>query len=321
MKKIFINSVILCFILMFFIISLSGCSSEDKTLESKAESKIDHINDNIISMMNKLNQINFSNVILVEEPYETQKTSTKGSSSEGQDKKSESSSSEGQDNKSESSSSDEGQSSEEESTSEDPQSESSKNNDKSNSGTNIKYTLENNSILTNNNNKEIDWNYLKNSIETINVDWNRMIIDLHALNISNDDILNFSTLLNQTTISIKDEKKQETLVNLANLYAYLPNYLKECSSNEEKINIEVIKSSILNSYVLVEQDKWDDMKIQVSNAISAVNMIMNRINSSNNNYINNIYIMLNELNNTLDLKDKDLYYMKYKNLMKELMKY
>lgn len=294
MKKrtFFKNLMILIIIFIFFIFTLSGCSSNEEILNDKANEEIKYIENKIVSMMNKMNNITFSNYVL-------EKTS-KSSSENVQGKAEESGSSD-------SNSSDSSQSS---------------NNSENTLQSNIKYELKSNSILINNND-QIDWEYLKNDIELINLEWSNMIIDLHQLNIKNEDILNFSNILDQTIINIKEENKDNSLVNLANLYAYLPNYLKQFSDNQEQISITYIKSNILNSYALVEQNRWDEVKTEITTAIENVTTMMNSVNTSINmqNKISRIYVMLNELNNTINLKDKDLYYIKYKNLMEELVNF
>ena len=35
--------------------------------------------------------------------------------------------------------------------------------------------------------------------------------------------------------------------------------------------------------------------------------------------VNKCYVLLNELENSMDLKDKEIYYIKYKNLLEELV--
>lgn len=294
MKKriFFINIIILIIIFIFFIFTLSGFKSNGEILDDKANEEIKYMENKIVSMMNKMNNITFSNYVL-------EKTSK--SSNENVQENTEKSGS------SDSNSSDSSQSS---------------NNSENTLQSNIKYELKNNSILTKNN-TQIDWEYLKSDIEAINLEWSNVIIDLHQLNIKNEDILSFSNILDQTIINIKEENKVNSLINLANLYAYLPNYLEQFSDNQEQISIAYIKSNILNSYALVEQDRWDEVKTEITTAIENVTTMMNSVNTSTNiqNKISKIYVMLNELNNTINLKDKDLYYIKYKNLMEELVNF
>ena len=250
-------------------------------------------------MMNSLNGIMLSNSVLIEE-----KTSKNSQENQNDQQSTGDSSQESGDS---SSSSD---------------SNTSENNTKNTSKESTKYEIKNNSILTNKS-TEIDWKNVKSNVEAVHSSWATLTIDLHALNVNNEDILKFSSVLDQVTISAKKEDKVITLNNLAALYAFLPNYTKQISDDNEKININYTKAHVLNSYALLEQDKWDDMKSQVSNAINYFTNILNSVNEEgqNQNKLSKIYVLLNELNNSIDLKDKDLYMIKYKNVIEELMNF
>lgn len=303
-KQIIINSVILFFILFCFIFLLTGCSSDNTSLQSKTEKEIEHLEEKIIAMMNSLNQITLSNSILIEEKI--------SQNSQGSENKQEASSSESQ----------EGGDSNKSSVSGSSSSNSSDNNKENTTQGNTKYEIKNDSILANTNNA-IDWEYIKSNTESIHSSWATLTIDLHELNVKNEDILNFSNVLDQVTISAKQEDKAATLNNLASLYAYFPSYINQISDDNEKININYTKACVLNSYALVEQDKWEEMKVQVTNAISYFTNILNNVNENmqNQNKLSKIYVLLNELNNSIDLKDRDLYMIKYKNVIEELINY
>lgn len=300
-KQIIINSIILFFILFCFILLLTGCSSDDTSLQSKTENEIEHLEEKIIAMMNSLNQITLSNSILIEEKI--------------------SQNSQGSENKQEASSS-ESQGAEDTNKSSDSSSSSSNSNKENTTQGNTKYEIKNNSILANTNNA-IDWEYIKSNTESIHSSWATLTIDLHELNVKNEDILNFSNVLDQVTISAKQEDKAATLNNLACLYAYFPSYINQISEDNEKININYTKACILNSYALVEQNNWEEMKVQVTNAISYFTNVLNNVNrnAQNQNGLSKIYVLLNELNNSIDLKDRDLYMIKYKNVIEELINY
>ena len=187
--------------------------------------------------------------------------------------------------------------------------------------TNVKYVADEKGIL-NSNITKIEWDDLKNSCENLYSIWTIAIIDLHSLNINNEDILNFSSNLDMVTMSIKKEDKIASLNNLAQLYSFIPMYLETISNDSKKINVEKTKSCILNSYAYVEQNNWQETKNQIQNSIAVYTEIINSAEENKNyskNKIIKIYVLLNELNNTLLLEDKEIYYIKYKNLMEELV--
>ena len=65
------------------------------------------------------------------------------------------------------------------------------------------------------------------------------------------------------------------------------------------------------------------MKLQVTNGINYFTNILNSVNDEkqNQNKLSKTYVLLNELNNSIDLKDKDLYMIKYRNVMEELVNF
>lgn len=281
--------VIIIAISIFIIIKFKNNNKKDDNLNEKTQEELKYISTKIIELMNGLNNITFSNYILIEEENTDNKENNSNENNENEGNKSDTFS-------------------------------DKSNNTQSSSESNIKYELKGSNILSNNTGT-INWDNEKGAIESINVKWTSLIVDLHQLNVNNDDILNFSNILNQTIVNIKQENKVNTMLDLANLYGYIPNYLKQFSNDEEKISIEYIKSNILNSYALVEQERWDEVKEQVFNSVENITNIMNSINTEqfSQYQINRIYVMLNELYSSIDLKDKQLYYIKYRNVMEELM--
>ena len=292
--------VIIIAISIFIIIKFKNNNKKDDNLNEKTQEELKYISTKIIELMNGLNNITFSNYILIEEENTDNKENNSNENNENEENNS-NENNENEGNKSDTFS-------------------DKSNNTQSSSESNIKYELKGSNILSNNTGT-INWDNEKGAIESINVKWTSLIVDLHQLNVNNDDILNFSNILNQTIVNIKQENKVNTMLDLANLYGYIPNYLKQFSNDEEKISIEYIKSNILNSYALVEQERWDEVKEQVFNSVENITNIMNSINTEqfSQYQINRIYVMLNELYSSIDLKDKQLYYIKYRNVMEELM--
>ena len=257
-KQIIIGSIILICIIICVIFIISKNNSKDTSLQAKTEEEIEHLEEKIVAMMNNINKITLSNSVLVEEKT-NENSQTSGNTNQTNDNSQEGGkggSSQGSDSSSSSGSSD-------------------SDNDKENSNKgNAKYEIVNDSILANKN-QTIDWEYIKSSAETIHSSWATLTIDLHSLNVNNQDILNFSSVLDQVTLSAKQEDKTATLNNLASLYAFFPIYIKQISDDSKKINIDYTKACVLNSYALVEQNKWDEMKLQVTNGINYFTNILN----------------------------------------------
>ncbi len=304
-KKIFLI-VLVAIVVMVFIgyifFSLNSYSKTgNKDLAEKTQDEIRELENKIISMMNSLNNISFTNAVLKQSIEEDKKNNDEDKNNETSENTSGGSSS----NESEKTSND-----------------SSSSNSKTSTQEQIKYEIEKSNILLTDF-SNVDWKYIKGEVESIYVLWSTLIIDLHELNVNNDDILNFSNSLDQVTISIKQENKLSSTNNLANLYSYIPAYVEQISKDENEKNIYYTKNCIINTYALIEQDNWTEMKNQTATAIEFFSKIMNDIGNGEkqNSKMMKIYVLLNELYSSMDLKDKELYYIKYRNTMEELINF
>ena len=280
-------------IFSMLLICLTGCSNNSEDLNAKATDEIEYLSTKFIALSNRLNNIIFENyklttgkITLTKESAEQEKTSSSSQSSGGQ---------------------------------------SGGNNQNSGTGENensnsiISYQMSPNTIL-NPTTDTIDWAGLKNEIENVYYAWNTILLDLHQLGISNDEIYGFSSALDKVTTYIKNEDKLNTLIAIADLYSYLPKYLEIISQDNVKKNIIKTKSFILNAYSLVETNDWDSVREEITKADEAFHQVTTDINfvTSNSYQINKTYVLINELKNSLGLEDKDIFYIKYRNLLEEI---
>lgn len=322
MKKIILAIVIIAIIIAIIagIVILTTQNKEEKNLSNKTETQIAYLEEKVITMLNHINQIHFSNSILVEKNTDENSQNSQGNN-DSSNTNNGSGNTESSNGSKGSNGSEQGESGSQGS-SQESQGSSGEKKQSSSPEDNIEYSIKNNSIL-NKNNQEIDWEYIKTNTEIIYSTWPSMVVDLHELNVRNEDILNFSTTLDQVTLGAKQEDKAVTLNNLASLYALLPNYRSQISDNSQEINIDYTKACLVNSYAFVEQDNWEEVKSQIQQAIGYFTNIMNSIdgNGQKQSHVSKIYVSLNELNTTIDNQDKDLYYIQYRNVMEELMKF
>lgn len=303
MKKryfiLFLCTIIIITIVFTTVIVFSNTNTNSEN--DKVQEEISYIETKILGMINSLNNIPFSNSILLEQ------NSIKGQSKSQNNQES---------------SSGQSQSSGEEGSSSDSSSSggaSSRSSQNSQSEEYTKYSVSIENILIGLD-EEIDWNYLKDTVEILYTSWPTIMIDLHNINIKNEDILLFSNELDTLIVNIENEDKRATANSLAILYSYLPIYFSQFSEDSNKINTYYTKSYIINSYVLLEDDKWDDMQNEITKAQEYFGLIINSINQNiSQNNISKSYILLNEMNNAIKLKDEKLYYLKYKNVMESLM--
>lgn len=301
-----IKKYISCIVIFCILaISLTGCSKEDgtKTSKEKVNTEIAYLDTKLIAMLNKANGISLENYIVKAEQINEQSsnggTSNQSSSSSKSGGGSDSSGEQGGENNNTGS--------------------GSQNSNNSNSNKNsVQYKMEGNEILLQD--RKTDWDGLKADIEKLYSDWSEIELDLYKVNANNQDILSFSTDLDAATQAIKNEDKVKTLSNLAKLYAYIPKYSKASSNDTRTNNLYSTKASVLNAYALIEQDDFAKVEQEMKNAEQSFLPIINDMNSNTNNQtnINKAYILIKELQNFNNNKDKEVFYIKYKNLIQEL---
>lgn len=295
-------------ILSILIISLSGCSNDNEEIsKDKIESELRFLDIKLITLFNSVNGISTENYIVQAEQVKedsAKKTSKSSSSSTSSQEESGSSS----DN---SSSSDGGEAGSE-------GGESDSGSGGTSGDNNINYRMEENQILLQG--RTPDWKVAKSEIEKLYSTWSTIAIDLYKVNVNSQDVLTFNSDLDTATQAIKNEDSAKSLTSIAKLYSYIPKYIGAVTNQMKTINLYKTKSNILNAYAAVEQNNFELVKIELSNAEQSFLPIINDIssNTSNQSNINKVYILIKELQNSINNKDKDIFYIKYKNLIQEI---
>lgn len=192
--------------------------------------------------------------------------------------------------------------------------------EKSSENQNILVTEMKNKSVLNIENENIDWDFMKQHIENVNTSWTIIMLELYNSNVSNDDIMSFSNVLNDTIISIKKEDKASTLINLTNLYSYIPKFLTAISSEKHILNIENTKYYVYTAYSFATIEDWDIVASNLSNAESAFLSILNDTEYSKNRKfkINKTYMLIKDIQNAIQNNDKSLFFLKYKALIESL---
>ena len=295
------------FFLMAFIsiiiIFLVGCTNQNGNngdIKAKIEQEVEYLDSQIVSIANRLNNISMQNYAISSEEVSLGEENSNGtSSSQSGNEASGGSNTSGGEHKESSSQGGTGEESQK---------------------ANITTTqMEPNTVLDADENN-IDWKSIKSQIEIINEAWAVILLDLSNLNIDNNDILNFSTTLDDCIISIKDENKIDSLTNIAKLYSYIPVIENDISAKNSTQNIKQVKSYIINAYSVVEQGDW----ITVENNIAQAEKTYKNITTDmeymkDKEYkVNITYVLIKELQNSLSYKDRKLFYVKYKNLMESV---
>jgi len=179
--------------------------------------------------------------------------------------------------------------------------------------------MQNNSIL-NLDTEDIDWEKMKTTIESLNTSWNIITIDLKNSNVSDENITEFNKILNETIISIKNEDKALTLTNLTNLYSYVPQILTEISADKHTQNIERAKYQIYLAYASATKEEWETVTAKLTEAESNFLSVVNDIEYFENNKfkVNKTHTLIKNLQTTIENNDKELFFLKYKNLIESI---
>ena len=143
---------------------------------------------------------------------------------------------------------------------------------------------------------------------------------MYKKNVSGENILAFSEQLDLCIGDIKKEDKQATLTNLGKLYSALFNIYNDLETASSDKKIQEVKMNIINAYTLVNSDEWDGITEELRLAEENLKFVLEDLEAlKDKEYkINKIYVILKELQKSIDLKDKDVFYIKYKNIMEQL---
>lgn len=302
-KFLFFFLILVIIILSFFLYnSISNQNKDDS--KGKALSEIEYLENKLEILFNKLNNIENNNYSLSVKKIEESSSSQSGSENNNENSGESSGSSEEQSNSS---------NSEEESGNSSNSSSDSKGND----GNNEEYNLEQSGILTNNNNN-IDWKSIKLEVESLYSEVATITLDLYSLGISREDALGFNQELDNLTISVKEENKENTLSNLSKLYDYIPKYLKSVTNDEIFIGKIDTKNNLFKAYSILDSKNWQEIGNNVTNTINSFsNSLLNK-QTDKQYIINKIYIMLNELQSAVNKQDDSVFLIKYKNILEEI---
>lgn len=157
-------------------------------------------------------------------------------------------------------------------------------------------------------------------VEQIYQTWNTVSLDLHNLNIEGNSILAFSDGLNKSTQAIKSKDKAKAMEELVKLYELLPKYAQTYEPEAQKTKMLAIETQVVASYVSVTNEKWQDAATTLTEAEKQFANILNTVNENHENQttMSQCYIIVNELRNAVNLKDKDIFYIQYHNFITKM---
>lgn len=301
MKKIKrIGYIVLLAIVVILSLTIYTNASKDsgESQKEKTFSEIKFIETKLTNLLNTMNNIETRNYSLVTSELSKETTEKSDSDSSSSQSQSGGNSSEGEGGTSGGGSS--------QSTTEQNQQD------------NKKFELKANGVLTNTD--DINWDFVKSEIENLYISLPTITMDLYQLGVNQEDVLAFNTEYDKLTNVVKDEKKEEVLTELTNVYEYLPKFLKGSEQDELYTNIIETKYNIFKGYSKLDGQNWQEISNDIKNAIDSYSQLLTstEIDTKKQYSVSKVYVMLNEMQNAVNLQDSSVFLIKYKNLLEEI---
>ena len=168
-------------------------------------------------------------------------------------------------------------------------------------------------------NMQIEWEEIKKDVENLYSIWATISIDLKSIGANSDDILQFNKVLDDIAKSVKQEDKNASIIGMSKLYALIPKYMESFSDDELKKCVFITKSHILNAYAQVDNNDWNKINEELKLANESFSKIdKEKIDSNKELNINRCELLLKELLNSTEKRDKQIFYLRYKNALQEL---
>lgn len=161
----------------------------------------------------------------------------------------------------------------------------------------------------------------KKDVEKIYTSLYSTTLDLYQTSLNQQDIVNFNKEYDNLTKAVKEENKDATLIELVKLYDYIPKFIENCTDDEKEKIVIKTKNDLFKAYSILDKENWNEISDNVNNSTQEFTKLVTNINTKEigKQYnINKIYVIINELQNAITLKDKDIFLIKYKNLLEEL---
>lgn len=288
MKKnviLIIVTAILVVVILSSLVVFAGNNKQEPSLEQKASEEIKYMNKYLVSLLGDFENLTIGSYLKEKKSsnikMESQQSTQPNATQEGKDNK------------------------------------ENKQQTQSNSGST---SNSQSGILNNKENKKIEWDTIQNQIEELYSVWNTVSIDLHTLNVDGKLILSFSDFLNESTQNIKKKDKTKSMESVIKLYQLLPKYSQGFNPNIQETKVLEIQSNIVTSYVYASSEKWQEAQTQLTNASNQFAGLLNSVEQQFNDQttVNQSYILVNELIKAVKLKDKDIFFIQYQNLMDKM---
>lgn len=308
MKKykifLFIFLIIVIIVLSVFLyFNISSGNNENS--KEKSLSEVEYVETKLVTLFNELNNIESRNYTVSVKEIESPSKEENSESSSSSSKESTEQQSQGQEQN-------QGQ-----------QDQGGKTNDSDSQGgqeekTTQEFEMKETGILTKT--EDIDWEHVKTEVENLYTSIPTITLDLYQMQIPRENILAFNQEFDKLTISVKEENKENTLLELSNIYNYIPTFVDNVSDSDVYKVVIKTKNNLFKAYSKLDSKNWNEISNDVKTTIDTYASLLSNTNVEREKQesVNKVYIMLNELQNAVNVQDTSVFLIKYKNILEEM---
>lgn len=308
MKKykifLFIFLIIVIIVLSVFLyFNISRGNNQNS--KEKSLSEVEYVETKLVTLFNELNNIESRNYTVSVKEIESPSKEENSESSSSNSKESTEQQSQGQDQN-------QGQ-----------QDQGGKTNDSDSQGgqeekTTQEFEMKETGILTKT--EDIDWEHVKTEVENLYTSIPTITLDLYQMQIPRENILAFNQEFDKLTISVKEENKENTLLELSNIYNYIPTFVDNVSDSDIYKVVIKTKNNLFKAYSKLDSKNWNEISNDVKTTIDTYASLLSNTNVEREKQesVNKVYIMLNELQNAVNVQDTSVFLIKYKNILEEM---
>ena len=308
MKKykifLFIFLIIVIIVLSVFLyFNISRGNNQNSKEKSLAE--VEYVETKLVTLFNELNNIESRNYTVSVKEIESPSKEENSESSSSNSKESTEQQSQGQEQN-------QGQ-----------QDQGGKTNDSDSQGgqeekTTQEFEMKETGILTKT--EDIDWEHVKTEVENLYTSIPTITLDLYQMQIPRENILAFNQEFDKLTISVKEENKENTLLELSNIYNYIPTFVDNVSDSDVYKVVIKTKNNLFKAYSKLDSKNWNEISNDVKTTIDTYASLLSNTNVEREKQesVNKVYIMLNELQNAVNVQDTSVFLIKYKNILEEM---
>ena len=308
MKKykifLFIFLIIVIIVLSVFLY-FNISSGNNQNSKEKSLSEVEYVETKLVTLFNELNNIESRNYTVSVKEIESPSKEENSESSSSNSKESTEQQSQGQDQN-------QGQ-----------QDQGGKTNDSDSQGgqeekTTQEFEMKETGILTKT--EDIDWEHVKTEVENLYTSIPTITLDLYQMQIPRENILAFNQEFDKLTISVKEENKENTLLELSNIYNYIPTFVGNVSDSDVYKVVIKTKNNLFKAYSKLDSKNWNEISNDVKTTIDTYSSLLSNTNVEREKQesVNKVYIMLNELQNAVNVQDTSVFLIKYKNILEEM---